>query len=74
MGKGAVGYPKQCYAPRFSSGYFAHLIAHSASISTHVDLRGFYEYDWPINDNQTDYEVRATSGNLIASARTGDAA
>lgn len=46
----------------------------SASVSTNVDLRGFYEYDWPINDNQTDYEVQAKSGNLIASARTGDAA
>lgn len=46
----------------------------SASVSTNVDVRGFYEYDWPINDNQSDHEVRAKSGNLIASARTGDAA
>ncbi len=46
----------------------------SASVSTSVDPRGFYEHDWPINDNQIDYQVRAKSGNLIARARTGDAA
>ncbi len=46
----------------------------SVSVSTNVDFRGFYEYDWPINDNKTDYEVRAKSGNLIARAITGDAA
>jgi flavin reductase (DIM6/NTAB) family NADH-FMN oxidoreductase RutF len=45
----------------------------SESASTNVDVRGFYGYDWPIEDNQGDYEVHAKSGKLIASARTGAA-